>query len=62
MVISEKQLITLIEFKSHVGPSFGNNFNDRVEEALGTAIDILAAYRNGVFGSQPKPWMGYFYF
>ncbi|TGM95972.1 PaeR7I family type II restriction endonuclease [Leptospira yasudae] len=60
LLISEKQLIASIEFKSHVGPSFGNNFNNRVEEALGTATDILTAYRNGVFGSQPKPWTGYF--
>jgi hypothetical protein len=26
-----------IEFKTHAGPSFGNNFSNRVEEALENA-------------------------
>jgi hypothetical protein len=42
-----------------VGPSFGNNYNNRTEEALGSATDILAAYREGAFRLSAKPWLGY---
>ena len=61
LVVSEGQLITAIEFKSQVGPSFGNNFNNRVEEALGSATDIWTAYREGRFGLGPHPFLGYFF-
>ena len=60
VVVVEKQLIASIELKSHIGPSFGNNFNNRVEEALGSATDIWAAYREGAFKPSSKPWLGYF--
>jgi len=49
-----------IEFKSQVGPSFGNNFNNRTEEALGNATDLWAAYREGAFKPSQRPWLGYF--
>lgn len=55
----EKELIAAIEFKSQIGPSFGNNFNNRTEEALGSSVDILTAYREGVFSPSPNPWLGY---
>jgi hypothetical protein len=35
VVVVDGQLLASIEFKAHIGPSFGNNFNNRVEEALG---------------------------
>ena len=44
-------LAAAIEFKSQVGPSFGNNYNNRSEEAIGNAIDIWTAYREGRFGT-----------
>jgi len=47
-----------VEFKSIVG-SFGNNLNNRVEEALGNATDLLKAYREGAFPVSPPPWLGY---
>jgi hypothetical protein len=50
IVVSEGQLVTAMEFKSQVGPSFGNNFNNRSEEAIGSATDIWVAYREGRFG------------
>ena len=56
----KNELIIAIEFKSQVGPSFGNNFNNRTEEAMGSALDIWTAYREGVFGVQKAPWLGYF--
>jgi Restriction endonuclease XhoI len=61
IVISEGQLVTAMEFKSQVGPSFGNNFNNRSEEAIGSATDIWVAYREGRFGKHPAPFLGYFF-
>lgn len=58
VVIHEDELAAAIEFKSHVGPSFGNNFNNRVEEAIGSASDVWVAYREGRFG-KTRPWLGY---
>ena len=40
LVIKDKVLIAAIEAKSQVGPSFGNNFNNRTEEAMGSALDL----------------------
>jgi hypothetical protein len=59
LVVSEGQLIAAIEFKSQRGPSFGNNFNNRTEEAIGTAQDLWTAYRERAFGTQPRPWLGW---
>lgn len=53
------ELVAALEFKSHVGPSFGNNFNNRTEEAIGSATDIWAAYREGAFRPSAKPYLGY---
>ncbi len=60
LIADRHRLIAAIEFKSQVGPSFGNNFNNRTEEALGSASDIWTAYRKGIFGVQQPPWLGYF--
>lgn len=59
VVVHDKQLVAAVEFKSQIGPSFGNNFNNRTEEALGSATDIWAAYREGAFKPSPRPWLGY---
>lgn len=61
LVVSGGQLVAAIEFKSQVGPSFGNNYNNRTEEALGSATDIWTAYREGRFGHGPRPFLGYFF-
>ena len=42
-----------------MGPSFGNNFNNRTEEAIGTAHDLWTAYREGAFGQQERPFVGW---
>lgn len=60
LVVSQDRLLAAIEVKSHVGPSFGNNFNNRVEEAIGSAQDIWTAYREKAFGLSQQPWLGYF--
>jgi len=59
LVIRGGQLIAVVEAKSHVGPSFGNNFNNRTEEAMGSALDLWTAYREGAFNLEVKPWLGY---
>ncbi len=59
VVVHGGELIACIELKSHIGPSFGNNFNNRTEEALGSATDLLAAYREGAFAPASRPWLGY---
>jgi hypothetical protein len=59
LVIHKGELIAAIELKSQVGPSFGNNFNNRTEEAIGTAHDLWTAYREGAFGKQPRPFVGW---
>jgi hypothetical protein len=59
LVIHQGELVAAIELKSQVGPSFGNNFNNRTEEAIGTAHDFWTAYREGAFGQQPRPFIGW---
>ena len=59
LIISpKKQLIAAIECKSQVG-SFGNNFNNRTEEALGSAVDLWTAFRENSFPQKQQPWLGY---
>ena len=59
LVLFKGELIAALEFKSQVGPSFGNNFNNRAEEAIGTGHDLWTAYREGAFGRQPRPFVGW---
>jgi hypothetical protein len=62
LVVKKGQALgAVIELKAQVGPSFGNNFNNRTEEALGNADDIWTAYREGAFGDQRAPWVGYLF-
>jgi len=58
LVIHKSELVAAIELKSQVG-SFGNNFNNRTEEAIGTAHDFWTAYREGALGKQPRPFIGW---
>lgn len=60
LVMMGGQLLAAIEFKSQVGPSFGNNFNNRVEEVIGNAADLHAAFNAGMLGTV-KPFLGYFF-
>jgi hypothetical protein len=59
LIMNQDRLVAAIELKSHVGPSFGNNCNNRAEEAIGSAHDIWTAYREGAFGKHPKPFLGW---
>lgn len=61
VVVRDRRLIAAIEAKSQVGPSFGNNFNNRTEEALGSAVDLWTAFRERAFLDSPQPFLGYFF-
>ncbi len=59
VVVQDSKLIAAMELKSQTGPSFGNNLNNRAEEAVGTAQDIRIAFREGAFNKTgQKPWIG----
>ena len=52
LVIHERRLLGVFEFKSQVG-SFGNNFNNRSEEVVGSAADLWVAHHHGAYGEGP---------
>ena len=61
LVVRKRTLIAAIEAKSQVGPSFGNNFNNRTEEAIGSALDLWTAFREKAYLDSPQPFLGYFF-
>lgn len=61
VVIYRGELVAAVELKSILG-SYGNNLNNRVEEAIGNAQDLLEAYEEGLLGSRARaPWLGYLF-
>jgi hypothetical protein len=60
VVVSSGVLVAAIELKALGGPSFGNNYNNRLEEAIGSSVDLGSAHTAGLLGPE-KPWLGYFY-
>src|SRR5208283_5434659 len=61
LIVANNQLVAALEAKSQVGPSFGNNFNNRTEEAMGSALDLWTAFREKAFGTGVRPWLGYLF-
>jgi len=61
LVIKDNTLLVVIETKSQVGPSFGNHFNNRTEEAMGSSLDLWTAFREGAFDQAIQPFLGYFF-
>lgn len=59
IVMNRSTLVAALEFKSQVGPSFGNNCNNRAEEAIGTAHDFWTAYRERAFDDISRPFLGW---
>jgi len=62
LVVHERRLLAALEMKSLCGPSFGNNANNRCEEAIGSGHDFRRAQSQGLFGSGASPFLGYFLF
>jgi hypothetical protein len=60
VIAYEDTLIAAFELKALGGPSFGNNYNNRVEEALGSAVDLHRAAIADLYPGE-KPWLGYFF-
>src|SRR5680860_497577 len=60
VVVHHGVLVAAIEFKALGAPSFGNNYNNRIEEALGNAVDLERSDWKGLTGPE-KPWLGYFF-
>lgn len=58
IIAPNKKLIAAIELKSQIG-SYGNNFNNRAEESIGSAVDFWTAFRENQFPGQLAPWIGY---
>ena len=61
LVVVQDCLLAAVEVKSHAGPSFGNNFNNRTEEAMGSALDLWTAFRAQTYLKSPAPFLGYFF-
>lgn len=59
VAIANGVVVACVEFKSQAGPSFGNNYNNRIEEALGNSVDFWKAYETGVFKVTERPFLGY---
>jgi len=57
VAVHDGTVVVAVEFKSILG-SYGNNMNNRAEEALGNATDLLEAAEKGLLGVKP-PWLGY---
>lgn len=58
IISPSKKLIAAVELKSQIG-SYGNNFNNRTEEAIGSAVDLWTAFREKQFPNQQAPWVGW---
>lgn len=57
-VVIDGELLAVMELKS-IASSFGNNLNNRIEEAVGNNTDLYQAYEEGLFEPSPTPWVGY---
>lgn len=60
VVVHRSQLLAVLEAKS-IASSFGNNLNNRTEEAIGSGKDFEVAFREQAFRSPTVPWAGYFF-
>src|SRR3546814_11961966 len=54
LVIHERRLLGIFEFKSQVG-SISNNFNNRSEEVIVSAADLWVAHHHGASSAGPRP-------
>jgi hypothetical protein len=59
VVTRNDRLCAAVELKSISG-AYGKNLNNRTEEALGSATDLWAAFKEGTLGVH-QPWLGYLF-
>jgi hypothetical protein len=57
VVVHDNKLVAAIELKA-IASSYGNNMNNRAEEALGNATDLAHSIRSSLVGTH-APWLGY---
>lgn len=60
VLMVDTRVVGIIELKSIVGSSPGQNFNNRTDEALGQAMDVWKAVERGIIDTPLRPWLGYF--
>jgi len=60
LIVHNARLLAAFELKSLCGPPFGNNANNRCEEAIGSGYDFRKAQSEGLFGPGASPFLGYF--
>lgn len=62
VVVHRGVLVAAIELKGIGGSekSIGKNYNNRVEEALGSAFDVARAHELALVGHE-RPWLGYLF-
>lgn len=59
VAIYKGHLVGAVELKSQVG-SVGKNSNNRIEEAIGNAFDLVTVHKNRKpFGVEIPPWLGF---
>jgi hypothetical protein len=59
LVMNEGKLIAALKFASQVGASFGKSANNCCEQSLNMAVDLWAAFRQGAFGENRRPFVGH---
>ena len=59
LVVQDGRLLAGLEFKSQRGPSFGNNFNNRTEEAIGRRSISGPRTAKVRCEKNPRPWLGW---
>ena len=60
VVVHRQHLLAALELKSMLS-SYGNNLNNRAEEAVGAGFDFKEAGNRGVLPVRPHPWLGFFF-
>jgi hypothetical protein len=61
LVVREETLLVAIEAKSQVGQSFGNNFNNRTEKVMGSALGSVDCLQGTHLPEKPPAFLGLFF-
>lgn len=57
-VVHKGILVAAMEMKALGSPSINKNINNRIEEAIGNAVDLTHTYQAHLTGPE-RPWLGY---